>query len=251
MVHIKYQEQQMPQLSRRAVCTLLLACLASPAWSANSATNWEVVRQGQGREDISTWVRSVDGMAVKAFRGVTEVHYNTLAVLALLADIPGLANWIYQCKSSSQPSGYSPDHTYARFRGIWPASDRDVLFRTTVSQQADNSVLVDTQQVDGYPKDDDFVRMPLLHNAFRLVPLPGNWTRVEFETQVDLGGLVPTWLANMVSTKAPLVTLQGMQQQLGKPKYQIKSVDELPVYYLKGKVLTFPESHLRPDATDK
>ncbi len=235
----------MNSLSRRTLCVFLLTGLSASAWSA---PGWELVRQGQGREDITTWVRSVDGMAVKAFRGVTEVHTNAMTVLAVLADIPRLDNWIYQCKSASQPSGYSPEHTYARFKGIWPADDRDVLFKTTVSQQADGSVLVDTHQVEGYPLDDDFVRMPLLHNSFRLVPLPGSWTRVEFETQVDLGGLVPTWIANLVSTKAPLVTLQGLQHQITKAKYQIKSVDELPAYYLKGKVLTFPESHLRSDA---
>ncbi len=74
---------------RTMISAISLACLALPAHAGNE---WEPVRQGQGREDISTWVRSVDGMAVKAFKGVTEVHQTTLTVLALLADIPGLSN---------------------------------------------------------------------------------------------------------------------------------------------------------------
>lgn len=228
---------------RTTISALGLACLTLPAHAGNE---WEAVRQGQGREDISTWVRSVDGMAVKAFKGVTEVHQTTLTVLALLADIPGLNNWVYHCQSSIQPDKYGVDHTYARFKGIWPASDRDVLFRSTVTQQADGSVLVDSQQVEGYPPQAGFVRMPYLHNTFRLVPLKGQWTRVEFETQVDLGGLVPTWLANAVSTKAPLVTLEGLQAQVGQARYQIKSVQELPTHYHKGKLIDLPASHLQP-----
>lgn len=228
---------------RTTTTAISLICLMLPAHAGN---DWEPVRQGQGREDISTWVRSVDGMAVKAFKGVTEVHQSTLTVLALLADIPGLSNWVYHCQSSIQPDKYSADHTYARFKGIWPASDRDVLFRSTVTQQADGSVLVDSLQVEGYPPQDGFVRMPYLHNTFRLVPLKGQWTRVEFETQVDLGGLVPAWLANAVSTKAPLVTLEGLKAQVGQARYQIKSVQDLPAYYHKGKLIDLPAWHLQP-----
>jgi len=228
---------------RMTITAISLTCLTLPAHAGNE---WEPVRQGQGREDISTWVRGVDGMAVKAFKGVTEVHQSTLTVLALLADIPGLSNWVYHCQSSIQPDKYSADHTYARFKGIWPASDRDVLFHSTVTQQADGSVLVDSLQVEGYPPQDGFVRMPYLHNTFRLVPLKGQWTRVEFETQVDLGGLVPTWLANAVSTKAPLVTLEGLKAQVGQARYQIKSVQDLPAYYHKGKLIDLPAWHLQP-----
>jgi hypothetical protein len=226
---------------RLGLLAWLMACLTLTAHAENA---WEPAQQGQGREGISTWVRTVDGMAVKAFRGVTEVHHNTLAVLALLSDIPNLASWVYQCRSSEQPEGLSPDHTYARFKGMWPASDRDVLFKSTVSQLPDGSVLVDSRQVEGYTRQNDFVRMPFLHNSFRLVPLQGGWTRVEFETQIDLGGLVPTWIANLVSTKAPIVTLEGMKRQLPTARYQVKSIDELPAYYLKGKPLVMPPGHM-------
>lgn len=229
---------------RMTISALCLTCLS---WPAHAVSDWEPVHRDEAREGVNTWVRSVDGMAVKAFRGVTEVHQTTLTVLAVLADIPGLSNWVFHCQSSTQPEQYTADHTYARFKGIWPASDRDVLFRSTVMQQADGSVLVDSQQVAGYPLQDGFVRMPYLHNTFRLIPLKGQWTRVEFETQVDLGGLVPAWLANAVSTKAPLVTLEGLKKQVNLPRYQIKSVHELPAHYHKGKVIDLPASHLQPD----
>lgn len=226
---------------RRRLLGLFLACWTFTAWAASGT--WESVKQGQARDDISTWVRSVDGMSVKAFRGVTEVNQSTLAALALLADIPSLSKWVFKCSSSTIPDGYSPDHTYARFRGIWPASPRDVLFRTEVSQEADGSVLVESREVQGYPVDSNHVRMPYLHNVFRLTPLKGGWTKVEFETQVDLGGLVPAWLANLVSTEAAYVTLDGMKKEIIKPKYQVKSLDDLPAYYLKGKAIVLPPDH--------
>ncbi|MFY9810302.1 START domain-containing protein [Aquabacterium sp.] len=227
---------------RLALCGLL--------WSVSSLTQaatptWEPVRQSDERGGIQTWVRTVEGQSIKAFRGVTEVPHTALAVLALMADIPQLHTWVYQCRSARQVKNLPPEQTYARFRGIWPASDRDVLLVTQVSQQPDGSILVDSRNVDGYPLSDDDVRIPSLRNTFRLVPLKGRWTRVEFETQVDVGGLVPSWLANLVATDAPLHTLQGMRKRLDEHnKYQIKSIDELPTYYLKGKPPVLSAEHL-------
>jgi hypothetical protein len=46
-----------------------------------------------------------------------------------------------------------------------------------------------------------------------------------------------------------VVTLEGMKQQLPKTKYQIRSIDELPTYYLKGKPIVMPPGHItsQPD----
>lgn len=227
---------------RLALCGLL--------WGAASLTQaatptWEPVRKSDERGGIQTWVRPVEGQSIKAFRGVTEVPHTALAVLALIADIPHLNTWVYQCRSARQIKSLPPEQTYARFRGIWPAANRDVLLVTHVSQQPDGSILVDSRNVNGYPLADDDVRIPSLHNTFRLIPLKGRWTRVEFETQVDVGGLVPSWLANLVATDAPLHTLQGMRKRLDEHnKYQIKSIDELPTYYLKGKQPVLSAEHL-------
>lgn len=221
-----------------AAVTMLLAC------TAHASEDWALMRQAHDREDVSTWTRPVDGMAVKAFRGVTEVHANVWSVLALLADTPNLANWIFQGDSSEHPADLPLDQARLRFKGIWPASDRDVVIRTVLSQQANAVIVVDSHQVDAQPKQDCCVRIAFLHNVFRLTPLKGGWTRVEFDTLIDLGGLVPAWIANLVSTNAPLVTLQKLQQQIKKPAYQGKSVDDLPTYYLHGANLVLPEGHL-------
>lgn len=235
--------------TRRAAAMALgltLLNLMGPA-AAQPGEAWQPMNQAEGREAVNTWSRPVAGMKVKAFRGVTEVPHNALAVLALLSDTKSLPSWIFQMASAETPAGQSPDRIYARFNGIWPASDRDVLFRTTVSQNKDGVILVESREVEGLPPQEGYVRMPYLNNAFHLTPLDGGWTRVEFETTIDLGGLVPGWLANAVSTRAPLVTLQGMHQQLRRPAYQIKSPAELPGHYGRG-VIVLPERHLKAQA---
>jgi hypothetical protein len=229
----------------RHCCLGWVAAATALGAATARADDWDSLRQAQGREDVSTWVRPVEGMAVKAFRGVTEVHANAWSVLALLADTPNLANWVFQGKASEHPASQPPDQAWLRFKGVWPASDRDVTIRTNVSQQADAVIVVDSRQVDAQAAQACCVRITVLHNVFRLTPLRGGWTRVEFETLIDLGGLVPAWIANLVSTKAPLETLQAMQQQLKKAAYQGKSASDLPTFYHHGGSFVLPAEHLK------
>ncbi|MEY4764414.1 MAG: hypothetical protein RI907_1087 [Pseudomonadota bacterium] len=231
-------------LGRLCVAWLAVACWATPVWAGD---NWEALRRGRDREDVSTWVRPVDGMAVKAFRGVTDVHVNAWAVLALLADTPNLSNWVFLGKASRHPDGTPPEQAYLRFKGVWPADDRDVLIRTTVAQLPDQAIVVESRDVAGWPRQEGCVRIASLKNTFKLVPLPQGWTRVEFETLVDLGGLVPAWMANFVSTNAPLDTLKALQTQVRKPAYQVKSPADLPQHYHSGGLFTLPEAHLNAE----
>ena len=64
-------------------------------------------------------------------------------------------------------------------------------------------------------------------------------------TQVDLGGQVPTWLANLVSTKAPLVTLQGIKNRLPQPAYQVRAVKDLSAHLFDGPPPVLPADHLK------
>lgn len=39
---------------------------------------------------------------------------------------------------------------------------------------------------------------------------------------------MPVWLANLVSTKAPRVTLEGLKEQLEKPRFANATREDLP-----------------------
>ncbi|MDO9271731.1 MAG: START domain-containing protein [Rugosibacter sp.] len=223
---------------------VLSVSLAFVALVAHAEPDWRPVKQAEGREGINTWARTVEGMAVKEFKGVTEVHASILSVMSLMNDIPNLPSWVFNCRLAERPVGTSKDHRYMQFNGIWPASDRDVLVKVYASQQNDHSISIITNHVDGYAERDGFVRMPYVRSSFRITPLKDGWTKVEYETRVDLGGLVPAWLAGMVSTKAPFVTLEGLQREIKQAKYQtIKSPKELTADLWRGAPMVVPEGH--------
>lgn len=236
-----------PPLAARQQLPLALAALAlALAGAAPPARAWDKLQEAEQREGISAWVQRTDEAPVKAFRGVTEVHQTVPAVLALIADIPALPAWVFQVKQAEYAGGTPGDRTYLRFRGIWPASDRDVVLKTTVSQD-DDEVVVESRQVDGQPEQAGHVRIPYLRNTFRLKPLKEGWTRVQFDTVVDPGGMVPSWLANIIATRAPVVTLEGMQREVGKPPYRDKQAADLPMWY-GATSLRLPAEHLNRGA---
>lgn len=115
------------------------------------------------------------------------------------------------------------------FNGIWPVSDRDVVLRNTLEQKSNGEITLHSINAEGYlDKRDGYVRIPALDNRFVLTPMGEGWVRVQFETFVDPGGRVPVWLANLVSTRAPYETLEGLKAQLKKPRFANARRDDLP-----------------------
>ena len=225
---------------RAVVRLLMLACCLLP-FSA-LANEWKQVREASERTDVSTWVKPVAGNPLNAFRGQTEVPYPMLTVIAVLADVENYPQWVFQCHSARLMPEVSDDLAYIHIKGIWPVSDRDGVARTAISQ--DSKTLKTTlhsvaahgvvDEVDGT------VRLPALDNRFILEPLADGWTRITFETFVDPGGMIPAWLANFVATRAPLTTLQKMQERMAENRYHLKDKSELPIQLPGTEAMIFP-----------
>lgn len=227
-------------MSRRLLMPILLLML-----SLNAAANdgWESIRQADERGEVSTWVRPVEGNPIKAFRGQVEVPYPMLTALAVLSDIPNFPAWVFQCHAAEMREAWGKEHARIMIKGIWPVSDRDVIVHSRLEQDpATLAITVYSRATDQVlPPQDGYVRLPALDNIFRLEPLPDGWTRITFQTFVDPGGSIPAWLANFVSTRAPLTTLRGMKEQMENEKYHIRSMEELPFTLPDAGEMRLPE----------
>ncbi|PKM21737.1 MAG: hypothetical protein CVV10_07840 [Gammaproteobacteria bacterium HGW-Gammaproteobacteria-14] len=217
---------------------LLGLLLSAGSW----ADDWRQIRSAAERTDVSTWVRPVAGNPLNAFRGQTEVPYPMLTAIAVLSDIERFPEWVFQCHAAKLLPEFGEDLAYIEIKGIWPVSDRDGVARTTIHQEPDTLIttirsVAAPDIVDEVPGT---VRIPQLENQFVFEPLADGWTRITFETQVDPGGMIPAWLANFVATRAPLTTLQKMQQQMKDSRYHLESSDQLPVQLPGTAAMTFP-----------
>ena len=204
---------------------LALLVVAGPLW----AEDWKTTHQGQERGDIFTYAREVDNSPVKAFKGVVELKASATSILAVITAVDTFPEWIFQSQGAERLSMEEKERIHMRFNGIWPVADRDVVLANTLTQQADGEIHLHSENAEGVKdKQPGFVRIPALDNQFVITPLTDGWVRVKFETFVDPGGNVPVWLANLVSTKAPRVTLEGLKEQLEKPRFANATREDLP-----------------------
>lgn len=226
---------------RLLLSALLSLLLTAPAYAQEE---WDLVRSAKQRDDVMTWVRPVPGNALKAFKGQVEVPHSLLTVFAVLGDIERFPEWVYQCDQARQLSELGHDISYVHIAGIWPVDDRDVVTRTQITQSPDTlAIKVATVAANGLmPLEKNTVRMPTLENSFIMEPLADGWTRITFETFVDPGGFIPSWLANVVAVRAPRDTLEGMYRLMDDAKYQINSVDQVALKSPNLKTLIFPST---------
>lgn len=200
---------------------LLLGLLLLPTLTLATTGDWQPRQLAKERTGINTFVRQVPNHTLHAFKGTTEVPHPVHHLLAVMADIQRMPDWVFQCHTAALLPQFGDDAAYVHIKGIWPVSDRDAVTRTQLVRAANGALILHTRQATDIDYPTDAVRIPLIDNRFIFEPLADGWTRIIFETQVDPGGKIPGWLANLVATRAPVVTLEGLHRMLQEPQYQL------------------------------
>ncbi|MEZ5511011.1 MAG: START domain-containing protein [Gammaproteobacteria bacterium] len=224
-----------------AICSLLLVF----PLLANAEKKWERVEKARKPGEVSTWVRKVKGAAVKEFRGEVELPDAPLRVLLALDTVEDFPKWVYHNQKGERMPAKG---VYMQFEGIWPAADRDVLVKSVALLKEDR-VRIETTQLDGMvPEQDGFVRIVKLDNSFEVVPLPNGGSKVIFQTFVDLGGILPAWISNVVAKDGPLNTLNDLRKYLEQQPMPDASLDQLSNIYdpIRGDLQTFLQTPPAP-----
>ncbi|MCH8498830.1 MAG: hypothetical protein LAT63_10155 [Marinobacter sp.] len=231
---------------KRMITPLLCLCLLLPA-VAFAESGWDQIRNPSDRSEVRTFVRSVEGSSIKQFKGIVEVPQSMLTAIAVISDVHNFDNWVFNCQGTEiRREEWGTDYLRIKINGIWPASDRDVVIRSSYHQDPDTrAITVRSQAAEGLLEPQrGFVRIEALDNFFVVEPLADGWTRITFQTFVHPGGSLPAWIANFVATRAPVQTLEGLRQQMARDEYQLSSPEQLPSPLPGSPHLEFPEGTL-------
>lgn len=201
--------------SRPSLCALALglgAVLAAAVAAADDPRAWRVVREEDGVELAR---RASDP---PSFRGITVIDASLPRVLAVLRDVSRHVEWRSRCVESRILARESPRVAllYNRIAGSWPVADRDAVLRSETHVDGPDAAHIDLRAVDSplAPARDGAVRMPRLEGRYALRALAPERTRVEYRMQLDLGGVVPGWLARFATEDMPVRTLAGLRRQV-------------------------------------
>lgn len=202
-----------------ALTLLLLPC-------AFAASDWEL-KVDDKEADIRIFSR-VNERGYPEFRGVTRVKSTLSGFVALFKDLDHMPSWAYRIRKAERLKVISETESYAYTVNSLPPPlfDRDAIVHSMISQ--DPATLKMTFRGSGVPdyapKNDRYVRMPVVESSWTFTPLGGGMVEVVFEGYGDPGGNLSSGLlaffVRLSLSEAPYQTILQMKKFVTRPEYQ-------------------------------
>ena len=194
---------------------------------SNAQENWDLVKD---KKEIQVYTRTNTISSFKEFKAVTEIKATVNDFLAVIYDIEGLPDWGYNIKESrllDRPDEYMQTY-YAVAKAPWPYKNRDGVYKNIISWDPKKKELLVKIEMpeDVMSLNDSYVRMDG-YGYWKIREQNDNLIEVTFQMQVDPGGSIKAWMANMFVSDSPFFTLQGLREAITLEKYQDKDFEIL------------------------
>ena len=188
---------------------------------------WQLIKDKEG---IQVFTRSNTVSSFKEFKATMRIEAKVNEFLAVLYDVEGLSDWGYNLKESkllNRPDDMTQTY-YAVAKAPWPYKDRDGIYLNQISLDNKTKVLlVDIEMLEqNIEVSGDYVRMDG-YGYWQVKEVSASEVEVIFQMQVDPGGSIKAWIANMFVSDSPYHTMLGLRDVLQKKKYHGKSYDFL------------------------
>lgn len=182
---------------------------------------WEL---RQDKDGIAIYSRSSDYSNFDEFRAVTEIDQPPHTLVAVLRDINRIPDWMHSVISSRllERQGDSIQIYYTEAKTPFPLKNRDGIYLNRFHWEAPTqTLLIDIEILGDYlEKEEDMVRISLGKGLWQARKLPSGKSELIFQMQVDPGGSIPSWLANMFVIDTPYETLKKLKMLLEEAQYQ-------------------------------
>ena len=192
-------------------------------WSMHAQEGWKLVKDS---DDIKVYTKPIATSDFKAFKAEMIIDQNIHAFLSVLYDIDDLDVWGYKLKDTEllERKGDSMQIYYAVAKAPFPYKNRDGVYLNSFKWDSKTKTLtVAIKLLEDYlAEKDDFVRIN--GNGFwKATVLPSNKLKIDFQMQVDPGGGIPSWLANIFADDSPYYTLLELREAIKNKKYAAKT----------------------------
>jgi hypothetical protein len=206
----------------RITYIIMFSFLFSGFINAQSGNDWQLKKNENG---IVIYTRYVPGSSFKEIKAVTTFNSSLSAIVALIKDAPSHPLWVYNCKQTKMLKMLSDTefYYYSETSVPWPMSNRDGVVSFKISQDPKTKVvMLVTQNVSGLMAEvPGNVRVPKILATWKLTPQSNGTVLGEYQLNLDPGGAIPAWIANMFATEGPNTSILKMREMLTKDKYKL------------------------------
>lgn len=240
----------------RILITVVMCSVMLPSMAvALEEQEWILVTD---RADVQVYRKDDSDARLKTFRGVAQMTVDDFNAIGVLLDdydaVAGFLHMVSEIRDLRRHSQYKRD-VYITTRLPWPVSDRDAPLNVLFYQE-DNGydlVMPFSLNSDGYPEQDNYVRMPQMEGFFRFHPLSPGKMEVTLEVVLDPGGALPAWLANVILRDIPYFSLRRLRKVVNLPRYQgiVTGYYDAPESWIKAGKVSMPREHAIDSVSQK
>jgi hypothetical protein len=178
--------------------------------TVHAQDTWELRRNEQG---ITIYSRRL-GKLVE-LRLLCEFDASPEQLTNQLLNIPNYTNWVYGNRRSDIIKRIN-DHDIIYFTEShlpWPIQDRDLVIELNIMPATQSSpLIIQAKSIEGIlPPKPHFIRVPYSLATWRISPLPGNKTKLDYTFSLDPGGSIPAWIVNWTIATGPYRSFLKLQ----------------------------------------
>lgn len=184
--------------------------------------NWEQINKEDG---VTVWKKETPDSDIIAFKGslLMKVPMSKIAYVIMNNDIKQKKRWIDMVReftiiSRDDKSGVS--FTYSSYDLPFPISDRDFVIRSEKILNKKKGLAIKLRSGTHqkyHPNNSVGVRGKIIGSSFMLQQKSPNETLVTVTIQSDPGGLLPTWVVNIINKNWPYNTLMALRRESARP----------------------------------
>jgi len=194
--------------------TVLLAFFIFQNFFLFSQETWDLTRVEEG---IKVYTKKEENKKFKSFKANTVINGSIHNFISVLNNIEIFPKWGYNIKSAEllERSGDTLQVYYSIAKAPFPYKNRDGIYLNRFRWFSEiKTLMVDIEVLDDYlPIDEKYVRVKG-YGYWEIKELSNNNINVTFSMQIDPGGSIPSWLANMFVDDTPFKTLLSLKKLL-------------------------------------
>lgn len=201
----------------------ILSLFLAQAFSFRAAADnsWKLQKNKDG---IRAYLRDVPDQNLKEFLGVMLVRGIRLSsMVATFDDTASYTRWMHNCTESKllRYINIQERITYTVTDAPWPATDRDVVVYSLMSQDPeDKSVTIAiTGKPDYLPVQPHRLRIPMMKATWTFRPLKSGDVMIAYQTVTDPGGPLPRKLLNLSVVDLPYFTMHKFRNVIKEDRY--------------------------------
>jgi hypothetical protein len=176
---------------------------------------WELEKNNNG---IQVYSSEVSYSVFRATKVECTLEGDYEKLIAVISDIDGMTNWVYKSNSCKILKSYTPrDFLYVTITDMpWPMSDRESVIHLQI--QTDSlpafMTIIGTEADEPIPQTPGLVRVSAYKAMWKVTMPEEGKVNIEYILELNPGGGIPAWMANVMVEKGPYETFMGLSEKL-------------------------------------